>query len=214
MNKFLVLLSTLALTVTTAAQTTLTFNVNDQRGRDVVTFTSKAPLETIIGKTSQATGFVTVDIDDVMSATTGKFSVDLASLKTGIDMRDGHMRDNYLETAKYPNAVFEMTKVISADSDVLTDQTPVNIVVDGNFSLHGITKAITIPLTVTYFKETESTKNRLPGDLLHIVGTFDILLSDYNIERPQFVILKVDQKQKVDIDLFGSTGLPAPDMLE
>jgi len=63
-------------------------------------------------------------------------------------------------------------------------------------------------LTITYFKESESTKNRLPGDLLHIEGTFDVLLSDHNIERPQFVILKLDDKQKVNIDLFSATGLP------
>jgi polyisoprenoid-binding protein YceI len=194
--------------VSAAAQETKTFYVNDERGRDVVTFISKAPLETIVGKTSDAKGYVDVDINNVKSATSGKFEVDLASLKTGIDMRDGHMREQYLQTDKFPKAVFELTRVVEASNNIFEDQKPARIVVEGNFTIHGVTKALSIPLTITYFKESESTKNRLPGDLLHIEGTFDVLLSDHNIERPQFVILKLDDKQKVNIDLFSATGLP------
>jgi len=206
--KKMMILAVLLVSAAAAAQETKTFYVNDERGRDVVTFISKAPLETIVGKTSDAKGYVDVDINNVKSATSGKFEVDLASLKTGIDMRDGHMREQYLQTDKFPKAVFELTRVVEASNNIFEDQKPARIVVEGNFTIHGVTKALSIPLTITYFKESESTKNRLPGDLLHIEGTFDVLLSDHNIERPQFVILKLDDKQKVNIDLFSATGLP------
>lgn len=207
MKRMVVLAVLFAIAATAVAQDSKTFYVGDDKGRDVVTFTSKAPLETIVGKTSAAKGFIEVDINDIKNSVNGRFEVDLASVKTGIDMRDGHMRDNYLETDKFPKAVFELTSVKETNSLTFEDQEPVELTVDGNFTVHGVTKPMTIALTVTYFAESESTRQRLPGDLLHIEGTFDILLTAHNIEIPKFVILKLDDKQVINIDLFSSTGL-------
>jgi hypothetical protein len=59
-------------------------------------------------------------------------------------------------------------------------------------------------------KESEATQARLPGDLLHIdVGT-PILLSDFKVERPQFVILKVNDKVELRVDVFATTRYPDP----
>ena len=196
-----------------AQTTTKTFYVNDERKRDVVTFTSKAPLEMILGTTGHIVGFVETDPADIMN-TRARFEVDLATLKTGIDMRDGHMRGQYLETEKYPKAIFELTKVVKASQPTLENQKPVELMVEGNFSVHGVTKPITIPLTIAYFQESEETKAKLPGDMIRIEGAWDILLSDYKISRPQFVILKLDDKQKINIDVFGSTGSPAVSFAE
>jgi len=214
MRKLAIISALTVFAATAAAQDTKIFNVNDSHGRDVVTFTSHAPLETVVGTTSKITGHIVVDPNNILGAADGRFEVDLASLKTGIAMRDGHMRDKFLETAKYPNAVFVLTKVIKSDKDTLLDQTPVNLIAEGDFTLHGITRKITVPLIVTYFKESKDTENKAPGDLLHIEGAFDVLLSDYRIDRPQFVILKLDDKQVVDIDAFGSTSYPPPGAVE
>lgn len=186
--------------------TTKTFYVNDPKKRDVVTFTSKAPIETIVGKTADVAGFVTVNLDDIKSAPKARFEVDLTTLKTGIDMRDEHMRNNFLETAKYPKAVFELTKIDSASSNKLENQKEVSLVLEGNFSVHGITKSITIPATVTYFTETDETKARVEGDLVHIAANFNLLLGDYGIKRPQMLFMKLDETQNINIDMIGSTA--------
>jgi polyisoprenoid-binding protein YceI len=192
-----------------SAQSTLIFYANDETGRDVMTFTSRAPLETIIGTTSQVLGFVEVDPANIVGSAKGRMEVDLASLKTGIGLRDTHMREQYLETDKFPKAIFEITRVIEAGQNKLEDQKPVELKLEGNFTVHGVTRQVMVPVTVTYIKESEATRARHPGDLLHITATFDILLSEYNINRPQFVILKLDDKQNIEIDIFAATGLPA-----
>lgn len=191
-----------------AQTTTKTFFANDGKRRDVVTFTSKAPLEMIVGTTGHIVGFVETDPTNVMN-TQARFEVDLTTVKTGIDVRDGHMRDQYLETAKYPKAIFELTRVVEAAQTALENQKSNALLVEGNFSVHGITKTITIPLTITYYQESEQTKGKLPGDLMRIEAAWSILLSDYKITRPQFIIMKLDDKQKIDIDVFASTGSPA-----
>jgi polyisoprenoid-binding protein YceI len=196
------------------AQNTKTFYINDETGRDIVTFTSKAPLETIVGKTSRVRGYISVDPADITGSARGKIEVDLASLQTGIGMRDRHMREQYLETDKYPKTTFEITRIINAGDNVLEDQKPVEMVVEGNFTVHGVTRLIEVPVTAKLIKETEDTKARHPGDILHIQATFDVILSDHKINRPQFVFLKLDEKQRIDIDVFAATGLPAVEIAQ
>lgn len=214
MSKILIAPIILLITSGAGAQNSLTFHINDETKRDIVTFTSKAPLESIVGKTGEVMGFVVVDPGDIMGSTEGRIEVDLASLKTGIGLRDSHMRKQYLETDKFPKTVFEMTRVTETTRNTLEDQKPVELKLEGNFSVHGVTRQIVVPMTVTYIRESEATGARHPGDLLHIVGTFDILLSDYSIKRPQFVILKLDDKQRIDIDIFAATGLPAVELAQ
>jgi polyisoprenoid-binding protein YceI len=186
--------------------TTKTFYVNDTKKRDVVTFTSKAPLETIVGTTADVSGFVTVNLDDIKGSAKARFEVDLTTLKTGIEMRDNHMRDNFLETGKYPKAIFELTKVDSTSQNRLENQKQVTLTMQGNFTVHGTTKPITIPATITYYSESDQTKARAEGDLMHIAVNFDMLLGDYGIKRPQMLFMKLDETQKINIDMIGSTA--------
>jgi polyisoprenoid-binding protein YceI len=184
------------------------FHVNDELKRDIVTFTSKAPMETVVGKTGEIIGFIEVDPTAITNSAKALFEVDLASLETGIGLRDNHMRKQYLEVGKYPKAVFRLTEIKNAEMDTLKDNVPINMTLTGDFTVHGVTKQIDVAATVTYLKNSEKTEVRLPGDLLHVVASFDVYLSDHNIKRPQFIILKLDDLQKIHLDFFASTEVP------
>src|SRR5690606_23312653 len=71
-----------------------------------VTFVSKAPLETFDGSTKQIRGRIEIDPQALGDSITVEVSVDLASLDTGIELRNQHMRENHLHTEKHPEAVF------------------------------------------------------------------------------------------------------------
>lgn len=45
---------------------------------------------------------------------------------------------------------------------------------------------------------------KLPGNLLRITSDFDVKLADYNVERPQMVILKVGEIAHISIDVFAT----------
>ncbi len=194
------------------AQEITTFNINDTAGRDVITFTSTAPLETIVGQTGEIIGYVKVNLADIFDSPEARFEVDLPSLKTGIAMRDEHMRDKYLETGKFPKTTFELLKIENSSMKSLENDKDVEVTVLGNFTVHGVTRPINVVLTVTYKQESEETQAKSRGDLLHITGSFDILLADYEIKRPQFLLLKLNEKQVVKIDVFASTAFPAPQL--
>ena len=183
------------------------FGIDDPRGRDVLTFDSKAPLEKIVGTTSKITGHIQVNPKDITKGLKAAFALDLASLKTGIDKRDEHMRDNFLETAKYPTAMLTIDKVTKASDKMLVDGKTLMVDAEGTLTLHGVKNTVQLKdITATYFDESEATKGRLPGDLLIINGGFSLNLPDYNIEVPQFIFLKLAETIKVSVDLAGSTA--------
>ena len=78
---------------------------------NLVRFQSKAALEDFDGKTRKVTGTLVVDPDDLGDSLQVQVEVDLASLDTGISLRNKHMRENHLETEKYPSAVFRGGKI-------------------------------------------------------------------------------------------------------
>lgn len=142
-----------------------------------VQFLSDAPLEKFIGKSSHLTGMVNLDSNFV------DFYIDLNTLKTGISLRDEHMRENYLETEKFPFAEFTGTFTPSISKAVTDTQ---NVVVKGSFTIHGIKQPMEVSGKVVY-----------DGKKLHIRTKFNVKLSDHNIDIPNVVYRKLDENQEV-----------------
>lgn len=177
--------------------------------RNVATFESQAPLETIVGKTSSVAARIEVDLNDIRTAK-ARFEVDLRDLDTGIDLRNEHMRGpQYLDTEKHPKAVFELLQVKSASSRKLKNEKPVELKLLGTFSVHGVTRKIGIfSATATYFKESTQTRMRLPGDLLHVTVRIFIRLSDFKIKRPKMILYRLSDSVEIRLDIFASTETP------
>ena len=131
----------------------ITFTINDELKRDNVSFTSDAPIELIVGRTNKITGKITIDdsLNLTKAPTTVSFNVDLSSIDTGIPLRNEHMRDNFLETKKFPTAVFKVIKIMPASPAKLIDQKPLKLMAEGNLSIHGINVKKNIPVKITYF---------------------------------------------------------------
>jgi len=164
------------------------FSFIDQHGRNQATFFSETPLEDINGLTNDVKGSVTFDVGDV-STLTGTISISTASIKTGIELRDGHLRSaDWLDADNYP----EITFTIKSVADVKLVE-------------HGVTKEVTADVTMTYLDESEQTSKRAPGDLLGVQATFNITLSDYDVEH---MVLgeKVSDSIEVGVNIVGSNA--------
>jgi polyisoprenoid-binding protein YceI len=150
--------------------------VETKKGK--VEFTSHVPLHTFSGVSKELVGkidFATGTVD---------FYVDLSSLKTGIGKRDKDMRTT-LEVDQYPFAEFfgSFTKPMNLD---LTSDLAVEV--KGDFSIHGVSKEVTITGTL-----------KKKGLSWQLDASWSLLLSDYNIEPPKLLIMKVDEKQDIRI---------------
>ncbi len=154
-------------------------------GENSVTFSSKASIESFTGTTSQIDGYVLWEGADPLNENEFYLQVPLATLDTGIGLRNRHMRDNYLQTDKYPLAQYsgKMIRYEAAnDSTYLVD-------VDGLFTLHGVEQKLTLQGKVT-----------IRGDRLHVQAPIQLKLADYKVKIPKFMFLKISELIDIKVD--------------
>lgn len=180
-----------------------TFNFEDKYGRNQASFFSTTPLEDITGLTNDVKGKVTFNVSDI-NTLKGSISISVATIKTGIDLRDEHLRsDNWLDAATYPEVTFVIKKV--SDVNISADN-KLEAKVTGDFSAHGVTKEIVADVTMTYLDASEQTKQRAPGDLLGVQAKFNIVLSDYDVEN-MVVGQKVADDIEINVNIVGSNAI-------
>ncbi len=179
-----------AVSVTVCAGEEVRFVVTPGDGATLVRFDSKAPLESFGGTTRQAGGEIVLDPAALGDSVTVYLEVDLASLKTGIELRDRHMRDNHLATKRFPQAVFRGARIVGAHPLSLPPNEGVTLEIEGSLALHGVERTLRAPVSVI--------REVLPGnERLGIECRFTIKLSDFDIPRPQFLALKVADEQQI-----------------
>ncbi len=189
-------LSALAVSLAHAAE----FVVRPGKETKVV-FVSRAAMEKFEGKTNRMEGTITVDPAAIGDTATVRFEVELASLDTGIKMRNTHMRENHLQTAKYPKAVFEGAGIPGRPVTALASDRPTTLDVEGTFTLHGVSRRIRIAVEVTH-------RPAPPPERLEFKTEFPVALADYGIERPQFLFLKLSDVQTVRISAVATATPP------
>lgn len=149
-------------------------------------FTSDAPLETINGVSNGVSGEFTVDPANLAGAR-GAIEVRVASIRTGIDLRDEHLRSaDWLDANRFPTAKFELTGVRGGTS--LTVGREARLTLVGRFTIHGRTRDVTANAKVTL--QAPSGGATAP-DTISVQARFTIQLTDYGVSVPQIVRLKV-----------------------
>ncbi|MFO0692533.1 MAG: YceI family protein [Polyangiales bacterium] len=177
-----------------------TFEV--RAGTSRVSFVSDAPLETLNGVSSQVSGELRVDTSDVTTAR-GAVEVATASLRTGNDLRDEHLRSStWLDAANHPAIRFELLGVSGARE--LAPNRSTNVEVRGRFTLHGVSKEVTVRAQVKLMPLTDAMRGQagnLTGDVLRIHATFNVRLTDFGVSVPSIVQLKVSNEIAVEVSL-------------
>ncbi len=157
----------------------------DKSKSNIVKFISDAPIEEFFGTTSSIDGYINLISLADLTDNQIYFEVDLNTLDTGIGLRNRHMRDNYLETDKYQYTYFDGK--FDAISEISKSEYTVTI--SGNLFIHGVSNKITI--TGSIFSDDND---------LRIVSSFDVKLSDFEIEIPEMMFVKIDETMKLELD--------------
>jgi polyisoprenoid-binding protein YceI len=169
---------------------------------NTVEFTSDAPVEVIHGTTNRVNGDIVLDDSfqfDAKHPFNVNFAVDLASIDTGIELRNEHMRDNFLETGKYPQATYKATSIKVDKKPNLKKPQTVHLMSTGDFTVHGVTVKKTIPLTVDYTPTMGSTPAHI-----RLQGKFPVPLEQHHIKRPEAVLVKLADTISVSLDMQGN----------
>jgi polyisoprenoid-binding protein YceI len=191
-----------------------TFYVDDRAGANQVSVFSESTLEDFTIVCNKLGGQCSLDPQNVETFK-GEFALRVEDLRTGIDLRDHHLRGpDWLDAAKYPKVII---KVIRVEDVKKADPNTASMTLISKCTFHGRTGDLRIPATVTYLDESPKTMERVKGDLLRLRGRFQIKLSDHGVYGPvggaNAVGLKVADVMPVRVTIFGSTERP-PDPLK
>lgn len=96
----------------TASAESLTFDAGTEKSS--IKFVSEAPQEKIVGTASKIEGKVSLDLKAI-GETTGTIKFPVATMNTGNDTRDEHLRSSeWLNAEKNPNIIFEIKSLKDA----------------------------------------------------------------------------------------------------
>jgi polyisoprenoid-binding protein YceI len=155
-----------------------------------------ATLHTVHGKVPELSGFVDI-VEDASGgrAARGRVAVQAAAMTTGNDSRDRKMRDETLETSKYPEIVFDLHSVAVDWARIRPGETA-SARIQGDLSVHGKTLPIAVPVRVEISE----------GGVL-VSGAFDLPWKAFGVKDPSFTFVTVREPMRVS---FRLRAVPAP----
>jgi len=149
--------------------------------KGTITFHSDAKLEQIdaVNNTVRA----------VIDAKTKKlqFAVLIKGFQFKKALMQEHFNENYMESSKYPKATFK-GEIVEGDVN-FTQIGTYDVKVKGKLTIHGVTKEVTVPATISMSKAGA-----------HAVATFDVVLEDYGIKIPSLVKNKIAKQVTITVD--------------
>lgn len=165
------------------AQMAMAKNFTSDPTKGSVVFNATAIGLKFQGKGEGPTGSVQVD-----TAVVGTFKFKMDTLDTGIGLRNQHMKEKYLETAKYPYGELKVEGVTGFKKDSPEGSYPFT----GTLTIHSVAKPVTGTVQV-----------QKAGEGLQIKAEFDTKVSYFSIPLPAYagVALKDDVKVVVESQL-------------
>ena len=147
---------------------------------------------TAVGRTPDVTGTMTVADGAV---TVVDVDVDLTTLDSDSDRRDGALRARGLESDRFPTATFTLAEPVALPAG-LTDGERATVTATGELTIHGVTNEAAVELQA-----------ELQGDAAVVVGNAPIALADYGIDPPTGLsVLSISGDGTFEFQLFFSKG--------
>jgi len=145
----------------------------------------------IHGKGTGPAGTLTVTDHSV----SGFLAVDLASLETGISLRDRHLKEEYLQVDRYPEARLTFSSLdVSAVPEGETFGA-VAVPFEGRLRLHGVEKPVS--------GQAKVSRN---DSRLAVSAQFSINLGDFGVAVPKYMGITVAEKVDVKAAFSAAVG--------
>jgi polyisoprenoid-binding protein YceI len=142
-----------------------------------------------VGKTTGISGAVVVKTDGTFDTSASKITIDVTTLKSDQERRDGYVQHRLLETDQYPSVVFVPT-AISGVTLPLSAATPQAFDVTGLLTVHGVTRP-----TVWHIK-AQGNRDDVTGS-----GYTRFTFSDVSLQQPHVpVVLSVADTITLEYD--------------
>lgn len=119
----------------------------------------------------------------------GRIVVPAATMRTGNRRRDNRMRGRILETARYPEIVFELRR-FTGDLSRFRPGENFTAQITGDLAVHGRVAPVQLPIDVYVF-----------ADHAEVAGSFPLNWKDYGMRDPSIGPIRVKEPMFVDFRL-------------
>ncbi len=151
-------------------------------------FNQNNRLNHAVGTTNVIKGEMTIDRARPANSRIGTITVDISQFKSDSARRDNMIRQNWLESSKFPTAEFTPTEIRGLPG-VYEDGREVPLQVAGNLKIRNAVKPTTFAVTV-----------KLDGSTLTGTATTTILMTDFGFDPPSiFGILKAENEARLEL---------------
>jgi polyisoprenoid-binding protein YceI len=137
------------------------------------TFLQQSADSDAVGRTESVTGTLTVDGErGALRLVSTQITVDMTSLRSDKDRRDGQLRGRGIQSDTFPTSTFDLATPVELPAGFGGGD--VTVALPGKLTIHGVTKDVTI-----------AAQARLEADgTVVVAGSLPIVFADYGIEAP------------------------------
>ncbi|MCW3075460.1 MAG: hypothetical protein JWO32_69 [Bacteroidetes bacterium] len=149
-------------------------------GGTIISFYSKSPLEDIEAVNKGAIVVMNTNTNDI------QVRVTIQNFKFKNGLMEEHFNENYMESQKYPNAIFKGK--VNEKTDFSKDGDH-KVTVTGKMEIHGVTK-----------EETYAGTLSKKGNEITVKCKFKIKVADYGIQVPSLYVKNIAEVVDIDVN--------------
>ncbi|MBP7687979.1 MAG: YceI family protein [Thermoflexales bacterium] len=147
---------------------------------------------TAIGRTKGVAGDILIDLVEPAKSQIGDIVIDISQLQSDESRRDNFIRNNQLESAKYPQATFKTTALAGLPAKVNVGD-EVSFTMTGDLTVKQTTLPVTWQVTLTL------TEQGLKG-----TATTQVKMSDFGIGPIKLAMLETEDDVKLVFDFVAT----------
>lgn len=129
----------------------------------------------VVGTTPGVTGELRLNFGKPELLEGAEFTVDMTGLRTDQNRRDTWLRDNAIETVRFPQATFVATAVSGLPA-TYTEGEEISFKLTGDLTVRNVTNQVTFDVVAA-----------LAGNTLRGTATLPLQMTDFGIQPPDFV---------------------------
>jgi polyisoprenoid-binding protein YceI len=153
-----------------------------------VWFDADARLHSFRGETQQVTGDFLLRQSSPPQIADAHVSIDAASVETGNRDRDADMRADFLEVQRFPTIEFRVVELLTPRPT--PDAAAWDVVLQGQLTIHGTTRTVKVPTTVSLADERVTAQGQLRLDI-----------RDYDIRVPRLLLIPMKSEVLIGFDV-------------
>jgi len=142
-----------------------------------------------VGRTEEVSGELSLAGTLITSA---NFTVDVASMQSDDNRRDGQFRGRIMETDTFPTASFALTNPVDLGVEA-REGAAVTTTIEGQLTMHGVTNDVTVEVAA-----------KIEGGRLGVIGSVPVIFADFGILDPSINAIKVQPEGLIEFVLIFS----------